>query len=169
MTAIKRYSAARPGLALIKTVTVGTSQTSTTVSDVFSSRYRNYKIMISGGSATTAGAVSLALGSANTGYSAGYTVVTHSTNAVTGDADNNATKWTRAGGALSNSVFMNVDLISPFLSEVTWAFGQSQTTTVTSRTFSGILNTTDSYTSFTVEYPDQVSSAVIQVYGYITG
>jgi hypothetical protein len=155
------------GLWLVKEQVIGSDVGNVTVTDAFSADYENYKITISGGSAAGATALELQLGAATTGYYAGYTIVTYSTGAVTGTANNNASSWTLAGSASTDSIHMNVELMSPFLTETTQIWGQGQVGLAVARQISGILNDTTSYTSFKVTATSQnLTGGTIRVYGY---
>jgi hypothetical protein len=155
------------GLWLVKTQTIGSNVGNVTVTDAFSANYDNYKITISGGSAAGATALELQLGAATTGYYAGYTIVTYSTNAVTGTANNNASSWTLVGSGSTDSVHMNVEVMSPFLTETTQIWGQAQVGLSVSRQVSGILNNTTSYTSFKITATsNNLTGGTIRVYGY---
>jgi hypothetical protein len=155
------------GMWLVKTQTIGSNVSDVTVTGAFSADYDNYKITISGGSAAGATALELQLGSTTTGYYAGYTIVTYSTGAVTGTANNNASSWTLAGGASSDSIHMNVELMSPFLTETTQIWGQGQVGLAVARQVSGFLNNTTSYTSFKIIATSQnLTGGTVRVYGY---
>lgn len=155
------------GLWLVKTQTIGSNVGNVTVTDAFSANYDNYKITISGGSAAGATALELQLGAATTGYYAGYTIVTYSTGAVTGTANNNASSWTLVGSGSTDSVHMNVEVMSPFLTETTQIWGQAQVGLSVSRQVSGILNNTTSYTSFKITATsNNLTGGTIRVYGY---
>lgn len=171
MSGIKRFQS-RTGLTLINETTVPASSTSVTVSDVFTSAYINYKIIINGGTATGAGTLGLRLTPLSGGpaYYAGYTIVTHSTGAVTGAADNNPVgqTWSQAGVFAATYVSMNVDVLGPNLAKPTFITGMGQVTTTASRTLNGFLNDTAQYTGFAI-FPSggfSISDALISVYGY---
>jgi hypothetical protein len=155
------------GLWLVKTQTIGTAVSSVTVSDAFSADFDNYKIMIAGGASSTNAGLTLQLGSTTTGYYSGSLLVTYSTAAVTGSADNNAANWSQTGRANTTSLSMNIDLISPFLAEQTFMHGPGAISTSTSRMLSGILDNTTSYTSFIVAPASgTLTGGTIRVYGY---
>jgi len=108
------------GLVFIKSQTIGSGVSSVTVSDAFSSTYDDYKIRITGGVASSVGFLSLQLNNSSTGYYAGYAGSTYTAGAFVGDYNNNATKWTIAGGHTNSVLTMNMDLWQPFTSKQTW-------------------------------------------------
>lgn len=158
-----------PGLTLIKTQTIGTTVSSVTVSDAFSTTYENYKITISGGVGSTDASIGLQMGATTSGYYASLSAVTYSSAAALTRSDNNAAKWTRAGGVNTGAISMNLDIFNPFTAHNTLMFGNKVDTGTggASGAMNGFLNNTTSYTAFTIS-PDAgtLTGGTIRVYGY---
>lgn len=155
-------------------VTIGTSNTSVTVSNAFSSDFDAYKIIISGGAGSGVNNMRLQLGNSTTGYYDGLLYV--QTNAVTtpraDGADNTNTAWDRMGVTDPNGITFSVDLYSPFLAKYTtcmaiYAFVSGGDAYVGPTT--GIHAVASSYSSFTVSLAaGNISGGNIRVYGYRT-
>jgi hypothetical protein len=158
-----------PGLVLIKTQTIGSAVASVTVSDAFSTTYENYKITISGGVGSTDASIGLQMGATTSGYYASLSAVVYSSQAALLRSDNNAAKWTRAGGVNTGAISMNLDIFNPFTAHNTLMFGNKVDTGTGggSGAMNGFLNNTTSYTAFTIS-PDAgtITGGTIRVYGY---
>lgn len=153
------------------TVTIGNAVSSVTVSGAFSAQYDSYKILINGGSGTSLQPITLRLGSTATGYY--QTVVYFPYTTASGNAlavgVNNSISWTYAGYASTNSLFMNIELLSPFLTEETQIYGiwAEPGTARNGGSSSGFLNDTSSYTAFTIAPASgTLTGGSIRVYGY---
>lgn len=159
---------AESGLVFISSTTIGTTVASVAVTGVFSATYDNYRIIVSGGTASSNLNLTLQMGATTTGYYAGYTRVTYSTAAASLLADNNAANWARAGVSNTNGLSMIVDLNSPFLAKNTFATGTypNNSTTSSGGTWAGFLNDTTSYTDFTIAVSGTLTGGTIKVYGY---
>ena len=158
-----------PGLTLIKTQTIGTTVSSVTVTDAFSTTYENYKITISGGVGSTDASIGLQMGATTSGYYASLSAVVYSSQAANLRSDNNAAKWTRAGGVNTGAISMNLDIFNPFTAHNTLMFGNKVDTGTggASGAMNGFLNNTTSYTAFTIS-PDAgtLTGGTIRIYGY---
>jgi hypothetical protein len=122
-------AASASGLTLIKTQTIGTTVSSVTVTDAFSTTYDSYLIVINGGVASTLSNLGLQLGSTTTGYYAAGVVYNYSNAGATAANNNNAASFTRAGSANSSSIAFYNALQDPFLSKntkVQTSFGTTQ-------------------------------------------
>lgn len=154
------------GLWLVKTQTIGTTVSSVTVSDAFSADYANYKIMISGGAASTGLFIRFQLGATTTGYNTAYSGVTYSTGAASTSADNNAANFSAVGIATTTSINLNIDVINPQLAEHTYVSGAHADATV-GRNYAGYLANTTAYTAFTLATSTgTLTGGTIRVYGY---
>jgi len=153
------------GLDLIKTQTIGSAVSSVTVSDVFSSTYDNYKIMVTAGSSSASVDMWMTLGSTSTGYYYGLNYnIFNSTASATGAS--NAAKWAYAGSSTGTSISINADLLSPFLNEYTF-FSSIVTSDGYVGTGGGLLGNTTSYTAFTITPSSgTLTGGTIAVYGY---
>ena len=161
--------ASASGLTLVSATTIGTGVTSVTVSSAFSATYDAYKIIVSGGTASTENTLRLTLGATATGYYAGYARTGFGTGAVNGNSDNNAASFTSIGSLGANGNQANFDLIDPFASKNTyfysWMIGPNPASTA--GTGSGYLANTTSYTAFTLTAASgNLTGGTIRVYGY---
>jgi hypothetical protein len=156
-------------LVLIKSQTIGTTVSSVEVTGAFSATYDNYKVILSGGVASTAASISLQLGSTTTGYYSGYPRVIYSSAAASNLADNNASSFTRYASGNTNGLAANFELLAPNLASLTIINGQSLTPATSSSggNGSGFLNDTTSYTAFTfTPASGTLTGGTIKVYGY---
>ena len=156
------------GFTLIKTQTIGTAVASVNVTGAFSATYDNYKILVSGGSASSAQYMTLKLGATATGYyyghaGRGYNNVDQSTGA------GNQTSWARIGLGRSDTLSANFDLQNPFNAKFTALnyFFNDPGTTGEAGAGGGVLNNTTSYTDFTLTPASGTyTGGTIYVYGY---
>ena len=158
------------GLVPILTQTIGTAVSSVVVNNVFSATYENYKIVVSGGTASTAVAMGLQLGATTTGYYGNVVVGSYTSTAVSGAAANNSSKFQYAGYVNTNGISANVELIGPNLAKNTiYSSRYSETyTTGNAGMDTGFLNNTTQYTDFTL-IPGggaTITGGTIRVYGY---
>jgi hypothetical protein len=155
------------GLELVKTQTVGSGVGSVTVSDVFSSTYDNYLIMLSGGTASQSASLGMRLGSVTTGYYSQYVYTTWN-NTVASDTSTNVGSFIYVGNTSASGNHLNVSVLSPNLAKWTRvsSVGGGEGTAYVGF-YNGLLNTTTQYTSFTLlPAGGTFSDAVIRVYGY---
>lgn len=160
-----------PGLVFITSQTIGNAVSSVTVSNVFSSTYDNYKIMLSGGVASTTFEFQLSLGSTNTGYYAsryyGEWGQSSGTYGVT-----NGTRSGAVGSGTTNTLHANIEIMGPNLAKrTTWnAFIANALTSNNPENNSfagGFLNDNTQYTSFTLTpNTGNMTGGIIRVYGY---
>jgi hypothetical protein len=154
------------GLSLISTTTIGTTVSSVTVSGAFSATYDNYKILVSGGVASTTVVLSIKLGATATGYysSGRYVPYTGASNDL---QQNNAVSWGNNGGAgTADGLFADIDLNSPFLAKRT-RIRSSYYASLGASSLLGYLNNTTSYTDFTLTPSSgTLTGGTIRVYGY---
>ena len=154
------------GLTLISTTTIGTAVASVTVSSAFSATYDNYKILISGGSASADNMGGIQLGATTTGY---Y-------NQVAGGGWNNTAF--ASGSTTGTTVFVfthsstgisaDIEVRSPFLANSTIISAPTAQFTTRGLHSIGLLNNTTSYTDFTLT-PNSgtLTGGTIAVYGYV--
>ena len=156
------------GLILISSTTIGSAVASVTVTDAFSSTYENYKIMVSGGTASTGGLLALQLGATTTGYYASN--IRYNYNGVAALAfDNNAASFTRIGWADTNGLNAAVELLSPELAKNTFMAGGNAVALTNNGAgpYHGFLNNTTQYTAFTlIAGTGTLTGGTIRVYGY---
>lgn len=149
-------------------ITIGTGNTSVTVSNAFSADYDNYKILISSGVASATTVLQMQLGATATGYYYGgdarqYTGVTLNIQAA------NGANWYAGEGSV-NTLEMNIDVKNPFLtknSTFTGSFANTRTDGYW-LAMGGYLANTTSYTAFTITPSGgaTITGGTIRVYGY---
>jgi len=156
------------GLELVKTQSIGSAVSSVTVSDVFSSTYDNYKIIVQGGVGSTVAAVRMTLGATNTGYYwAGY-YVTYASATVGGQRASNSSFWLITGMSTSN-ISSTVEVNAPNLAKTSSysANNQVHATDGDAGVTNGYLNDTTQYTSFTITTGSgTMTGGTIRVYGF---
>jgi hypothetical protein len=154
------------GLVLIKTQTIGTTVSSVVVSDVFSTTYDAYKVIISGGAGTGGPQLNITFGSTTTGYYYGDIYNNYSTT-VAAVGGSNAASLALFGTANANGISFNAEIVNPFLAKETQVSSQiwyDGTNTGSSR---GYVSGTTSYTAFTLTTSTgTLTGGTIAVYGY---
>ena len=158
------------GLVLISSTTIGTTVASVTVSNVFSSTYDNYEIIVSGGVASTNLEISMTLGSTATGYYfAGYYTQGGYGPTLTGFSAQNTTKWP-IGNGTTNTLYGSARVIGPNLAKRTsYAAHYSGATTSGegAYNYSGFLNDATQYTAFTLTATSGTfTGGTVKVYGW---
>ena len=157
-----------PGLVLIKSQTIGSAVSSVAVTNAFSATYENYRITLSGGSASANGHIQMILGSTTAGY---YWAGAQSTfgGGGVGIGTLTNTSYMEAAYGSTNGLSTVLDVFSPFASAVT-QFNLLRTRMDTggaSAQLGGILNNTTSYTGFTLTPASgTLTGGTIRVYGY---
>jgi hypothetical protein len=157
------------GTAVGGVVTIGSAVSSVTVATAFSSTYDNYKIVVSGGVASTTCNLQLQLGSTITGY---YSISQqiYYTNAATEYASqNNGTMFQSFGAGSTNSLQANCELGQPNVAKIT-----TMSTPITQLATGGVggihtgfLNDSTQYTSFLIKpNTGTLTGGTIRVYGY---
>jgi hypothetical protein len=153
------------GLTLISATTVGTTVASVTVSSAFSATYDNYRVIYTGGVASTAVDLGITLGAttANYYFSFGYIPYGGAMQVVT---VNNGASWAYAGGANTALTFISCDIFRPFAADETLI--TSNGANASNGNFGGgYLNNTTSYTAFTITPSSgTITGGTIRVYGY---
>jgi hypothetical protein len=154
------------GLTLVKTQTIGSAVTSVTVNDAFSADYEEYRILISGGSASGSSVLGFRVGSQTSGYIHTYIFSDYSA-AVAASSTLTGTSLASAGMATANGINMNIDINGPFLSKTTaFQTGIAGLGSTFAGRSHGWLDNTTSYTSFTILSDVAMTGGLIKVYGY---
>jgi hypothetical protein len=160
------------GLTLIKSQTIGTAVSSVNVTSAFSSTYDNYRIIVSGGTASTNTFGRLQLGSTTTGYYSSLVYAAYdSPTAVNNANNNNGANFNYAGYGNTNGIMFNIDLISPNLAKNTFfasRYVESNTSgSIATGAGNGFVNNTTQYTDFTLS-PNSgtYTGGTIKVYGF---
>lgn len=158
------------GMTLVKKVTVGAGVSSVVVSDAFSATYTNYKIIASGGAASTDNGISIQYGATTTGYYEARPRVTLSGGAVAANTTINGSAG-NAGFALTTGLAINLEVVNPFLPTMTrWGSHFFFMNTTVLDWVYGMVNNSTSYTGFTLATTaGTLTGGTIYVYGYGTG
>jgi len=156
--------AAASGLVLIKAQTIGNAVSSVTVSDCFSATYDNYKVMISGGVTAANARLDIVIGSVSSYYYGSFGVTMPFSAFKDGATAQPAIPF--AGGGTVNGLDANFEVLAPFLSKRTTV--NLTGTDMLSTMFATVatINTTGSYTAFTLGSNQTMTGGVIRVYGY---
>jgi hypothetical protein len=154
------------GLVLVKSQAIGSGVSSITVNDAFNTNYDAYKVLISGGSGSTASFFTMRLGSATTQYYQSIQAFIYSSGAANNGTTNNGTQFGGVGQFDSNFISVNMDIVNPFAVRRTQVYG-SYISQGSAGTHSGTQLTDTSYTSFTLNCgAGSVTGGTIFVYGY---
>jgi hypothetical protein len=157
------------GLTLVKSQTIGTTVGSVTVTDAFSAAYENYRIIVSGGLASTTPNLSMILGATTTGYYYNSFYMLYNSTGITGENGSNTSNFLRVATGQPSGLQGTIEIQQPFIAArtsaqyVTTALGAAQL-------FSqggGFLDNATSYTGFTLT-PNSgtITGGTIRVYGY---
>jgi len=157
------------GLTLISSTTIGSSVSSVTVSNAFSSTYDNYMILVSGGVGGGTSNIGIDLGASNTGYWAVYTLRQFGTNTTTLDRTDNGVRYPYAASCSTNNLYGLIYVSAPNLAKTTsfTSFAVEHSTTAYSIWGQGFLNDTTQYTGFTLTpNATTLTGGTIKVYGF---
>jgi len=148
-------------------ITIGTGNTSVTVSNAFSANYDNYKIVVSGGATSAQTSISLVLGAGAGSYYGCYLYGSIIGSTALMAVINNASNFIYAGGADIALINMNIELQNPFLAKYT----NIQALTVNYANNRGHAvgehEIATSYTAFTIApFTGTMTGGTIRVYGY---
>ena len=147
--------------------TIGTGNTSVTVSSAFSATYDNYKIVANGGTTTHQTSISLALGSSVNTYYGAYIYASYATGTVLGATINNQSNFIYAGGADIAEINLNIELQNPFQAKFTTIQALSVGYANNRGTAVGEHETASSFSAFTLApFTGTLTGGTIRVYGY---
>lgn len=153
------------GLVLVKTQTIGSAVASVTVTGAFSTTYDAYKIVITGGVASTTATIALQLGSTTTNYQGVLNYANYAGSTAT-PAGSSGSNFQFAGSADTNANPFSAELINPFLSTQTY-IESIYIATLNAGKFIGRQNSTTSFTAFTLTPSSgTLTGGTIAVYGY---
>ena len=153
-------------LVLISTTTIGSAVSSVTVSDVFSSTYDAYEVIVSGGASSTNNELNLTFGSTSSGYRYGTIANNYSTTGnFSGSTSTTAIKL--IGTGFTTSIALSMRIVNPFLAEYTLVSGNLWLDSGNIGSTRGSLDDTTSYTAFTLTTSTgTLTGGTIRVYGY---
>jgi hypothetical protein len=167
--AIESYLLNGQGLTLVKKQTIGTAVSSVTVTGAFSATYDNYKIVISGGVASTASYLRLSLDGATTSYKYNLIYADFGTASVFVDTSAATSYFNYAGSGTTQGLFMNTELVNPFLAKNTYFSAPTINASVGGNCV-GIHPVATSYSGFVVAASSgTLTGGTIYVYGYGVG
>jgi hypothetical protein len=156
------------GLTLVKTQTIGTTVASVVLTDVFSTDYDSYKIVVNGGVGSTAALLSCQLGATTTGYYWAHNYCTYA-GSTSASAGSNSANFSRVGAISTTLLSSNFDLVNPFLAKntvVNYSYVDPRTNGEAGAG-GGFLNNTTSYTGFTFGVSSgTITGGTINIYGY---
>lgn len=170
-TGLKWAAAPASGaLTLITSQTIGSAVSSIAVSNVFSSTYDNYLIIISGGVMSASKNLQLQLGSTTTGYYESSYYFGPTSGTFNSDPQNNGANFRYAATGSTDSMCGIVYLIGPNLAKAT-AYQSNVMRAVANRIYNISYGTEDSstqHTGFTllVDGGGTATGGTIKVYGY---
>ena len=155
------------GLTLISSTTIGTTVSSVAVTGAFSATYDNYRIIVEGGTASTATFWTFQLGATTSAYYAGYNGVDQGGAGSTA-GNNNSAAWFFM--QVTTTGFSAIaDVTDPFNATRTgWHFSTANfATAATHWRGSGYQNSATSFTDFTIiANTGTITGGTIKVYGY---
>jgi hypothetical protein len=160
---------ANSGLVYVTSVTVGSAVASVTVTGAFNSSFENYKIIWSGGNASTANNGRLTLGASATGYYASLIFSRPNTTAITAVPESNTAYFGLAVLGNSNGIATSMELFQPFSANKTVISSLVVETDPGGAigTYSGFHNVASSFSAFTITASaGTFTGGTITVYGY---
>jgi hypothetical protein len=152
-------------LTLVKTQTIGSGVSFVNVTDAFNTNFNNYRIFLSGGTASTDTNIQMKFGSTATGY--GYWLSYFLFSGASGSLQGtNGSNFPYFGASVSNGNLLNCDVMQPYLAKPTYVSGV-RAVNGAAGFYGGWVNNTTSYTDFTLTMESGTFSAsAVQVYGY---
>lgn len=141
------------GLWLVKKETIGSAVSSVTITNAFSADYQNYKIVVSGGVASTTNSLlAVTLGATVTGYYYTFVYSTYATATPLAIRNSNAASFAYGGHGSTNTLSINATIQMPFETKRT-IFASDYVAINTGGTagrVQGFLDNDTSYTDFTI-------------------
>lgn len=157
-------------LDLVAVATIPSGAASVTVSNCFSSKYDNYKIIISGnGSGSTDTDLALRIGNSSSQYYSAFLHSTYGSNsALAASSPSNTDRIRYIGSAGVSHLAGTFELINPYLAKWTNIYaGSMDYAAIYSGTTTGVHAIATSYTDFTILVSSgTISGGTVRVYGY---
>jgi hypothetical protein len=156
---------AYPGLRLVKTQAVGSGVASVTVTNAFSATYRNYRIIMTGG--TSSGAVvNMNFVGSTASYFNTLVNATYATATPLASTTNNGSRWQFCGFSNASQQLIDLDVFNPFATTFSHMSGTYVGGDDAGRT-AGVHKVASSYTDFTLTpAAGTLTGGTIYVYGY---
>lgn len=160
-----------PGLVLISSTTIGSAVTSVSLTNVFSSTYTNYKIIISGGAASATSDGSFYLGGDNvSGYYNAFVYNGWPSTGVTGAASSNTGNSSTTWAYSANGYNLDLTIFQPNAAARTSWVTLSSTMATTGNRWAGggFINNATQYTGLTFQTQSShtLTGGTIKVYGF---
>ena len=155
------------GLFHIKTQTIGNAVSSVTVTGAFSADFDSYRIIVSGGAASSNAVSRMTLGASAAGYYSSIQYASYAGAAATA-AGNGIAYWNLGYGSLEG-LSVCIDIHKPFIAEETWFGGSFVGVSAGSvqGSVGGYHNLGLSYSAFTITAgAGTFTGGTIRVYGY---
>jgi hypothetical protein len=154
------------GLWLVKSQAVGTGVSSVTVTGAFSADYENYKVVYSGGVASTNITTTLQLGASTADYNLSLPYVVYGSGTPSGTSVSAGTNFALVGYGTTDYININIDVCDPFTTRWTRVMGHYIGTSE-SGYYGGIHKVASSFSSFTIgSVFGTMTGGTIRVYGY---
>jgi len=158
---------ANSGLVYITSATIGNAVSTVNVASAFSSTYTNYKIVVAGGTMSTAAPIELKLGASTTGYNYALVYASFTTATPLAVVAANTSSFVFAGGGDTTGAYCNFELLRPFDAAYTQYSSTTYGLVTTAGWNSGIHKVATSYTDFTlIANTGTLTGGTITVYGY---
>ena len=174
-TGLKWAAASSGALTLVTSHTIGSGVSSITLSNVFSSTYDNYLIVLSGGTHSTDNPnYRMQMGSTTTGYYLNGMRMFGNSTGITGLSENNTARWGFVAQSTSNGLNGIIELIGPNLAKWTGITARqsryvtSDPNEIGNQIYAlGFLADTTQYTGFTFDWLyGTATGGTIKIYGY---
>jgi hypothetical protein len=159
------------GLTLISSTTIGTAVTSVALTSVFSATYDNYRIVLSGGTASATSDGSFILGATTANYYTGFSYqAIGGGGGFTSTGINNGASSSTVWAYSANGINGMIDLYQPFLTSRTSYFFTAQTMATGGNRWQGggFQDSATSYTgiTFSTQLSHTLTGGTIKVYGF---
>ena len=152
-------------LSLVSATTIGTTVSSVAVTSAFSTTYDAYKIVISGGVASTPVDINFALTGSTANYAYSYQLLSYAGVLDNGSATSSSS-FQVVGNGSTSTISLNCDVIDPFLAKFTKFYSIVAGGTHAGRQ-SGQHKEATSFTGFTLTLSSgTLTGGTIYVYGY---
>jgi hypothetical protein len=154
------------GMVLLNTTTVGSAISSVTISNVFSSTYNNYRVVVNAIDASSVTNIRVQFGSTTTGYYGSQLYDSYGGGATGTDRINNGSSILVGVTGTDNDTSSSFDIYSPNLAQRTCLSGTYYSNAYTGWFGGAVFNTTQ-YTDFNLLIGSgTATSGTIKVYGY---
>jgi len=166
---------ANSGLVYVKQQTIGSGVATVSVTDVFSSTYNVYRIVVNDGVASANCDLTIQLNGITTGlYTHNLLYMTNGSSTVTGFNQVNQTQWNYCGAGTTGNLHMSCEIFSPNVAKIKTIvapyFFPTNAGGVGYYQSGGVCNSTTQATGFTLGTSSgTLTGGKITVYGYRLG